>query len=172
MSSSLSNLVDNLSEGLHSGKCTDCKYCLDYMMLKDDQLIFRCFECKKNYKKGFNKELIKRFKNTYEFCNKDVDETSLPDKEAFYSSLNMENITDIEYRHENKVFKKFKLKNLGDYHDLYAIYLYVIHVDTLLLADVFENFRNKCIEIYELDPAHFLSTPRLAWQAYLEKKQK
>ena len=56
-----------------------------------------------------------------------------------------------------------KLKNLGDYHDLYVIYLYVIHVDILLLADVFENFRNKCIEIYELDPAHFLSTSRLAW---------
>ena len=54
MSSSLSNLVDNLSEGLHSDKCTDCKPCLDYMMFKDDQLFFRCFECKKNYKKEFN----------------------------------------------------------------------------------------------------------------------
>ena len=48
------------------------------------------------------------------------DETSLPDKEAFYSSLNMENITDVDYRRANKVFKKFKLKNLGDYHDLYV----------------------------------------------------
>ena len=51
MSSSLSNLVDNLSEGLHSDKCTNCKFCLDYMTTKDEQLIFRCFECKKNYKK-------------------------------------------------------------------------------------------------------------------------
>ena len=59
MSSSLSNLVDNLSEGLHYDKCTYCKSCLDYMMFKDDQLIFRCFECKKNNKKDFNKELIK-----------------------------------------------------------------------------------------------------------------
>ena len=58
------------------------------------------------------------------------DEKSLPDKETFYSSLNMENITDIDYRHANKVFKKLKLKNLGDYHDLYA------QSDTLLLADV------------------------------------
>ena len=57
MSSSLSNLADNLSEGLHCGKCTDCKSCLDYMMFKDDQLIFRCFECKRNDKKDFNKEL-------------------------------------------------------------------------------------------------------------------
>ena len=57
MSSSLSSLVDNLSEGLHSDKCTDCKSCLDCMMLKDDQFIFRGFECKKDYKKDFNKEL-------------------------------------------------------------------------------------------------------------------
>ena len=83
-------------------------------------------------------------------------ETSLPDKEAFYSSLSMENITDIDYRHANKIFKKFKLKNLGNYHDLY------VQSDTLLLADVFENFRNMCIEIFELDPAHFLSASGLA----------
>ena len=51
MSSSLTNLVDNLSEGLHSDKCADCKSCLGYMMFKDDQLIFRCFECKKIYEK-------------------------------------------------------------------------------------------------------------------------
>ena len=61
MSRSLSSLVDNLSEGLHSNKCTDCKSCLNYMITKDDQLIFRCFECKKSYKKDFNNELIKRF---------------------------------------------------------------------------------------------------------------
>ena len=114
MSSSLS---DNLSEGLHSDKCTDCKSFLDYMSVNDDQLIFRCFECKKNYKKDFDEDLIKRFANTYEFCNEDInnfflllrkgaylyeymgswerfDETTLPDKEAFYSSLNMEGITD------------------------------------------------------------------------------
>ena len=65
MSSSLSNLVDDLSEGLHCDKCIDCKSCLDYMSVKDDQLIFRCFVCKKNYKKDFNKELIKRFPNIY-----------------------------------------------------------------------------------------------------------
>ena len=55
MSSSLPNLVDNLSEGFHSDKCIDCKSCLDYMSVKYDQLIFRCFECKNNYKKKFNK---------------------------------------------------------------------------------------------------------------------
>ena len=85
------------------------------------------------------------------------DETSLPGKEAFYNSLNMENITDVDYRHAKRVFKSLNYKNLGDYHDLY------VQSDTLLLADVFENFRNKCIEIYELDPAHFLFAPGLAW---------
>ena len=90
-------------------------------------------------------------------------ETSLPNKESFYSNLNMENIDDIDYRHGNNVFKIFKLKNLGEYHDLY------VQSDTLLLADVFENCRNKCLEVYELDPAHFLSLPGLAWQACLKK---
>ena len=58
MSSSLSSLVGNLSEGLHNYKCTNCRYCLGYMITKDDKLIFRCFECKKNDKKDFNKDLI------------------------------------------------------------------------------------------------------------------
>ena len=191
MSSSLSSLADNLSEGLHSDKC---KSCLDYMIIKDDQqncpqLIFRFFECKKNYKKEFNKELIKRFANIYEFCNQDInkfilllrkgvypyeymdswerfDETSLPNKEAFHSSLSMEDITNIDHRHAKKrVFKSLNDKNLVDYHDLY------VQSDTLLLADVFENFRNKYTEIYELDPAHFLSAPGLAWQACLKKTE-
>ena len=61
------------------------------------------------------------------------------------------------------MLKYFNNKNLGDYHDLY------VQSDTLLLTNVFENFRNKCIEIYELNPAHFLSTPGLAWQAWLKK---
>ena len=57
------------------------------------------------------------------------------------------------------------MNNLGDYHDLY------VQSDTLLLAYIFENFRNKCIEIYELDPAQFLSAPGLAWQACLKKER-
>ena len=106
MSSPLPNLADNLSDGPHSDKCINCKSCLEYMSFKDDQLIFTCFQCKKNYKKNFNKELIKRFANIYEFCNEDInkfilllrkdvcpceyidswerfDETSLPDKKKF-----------------------------------------------------------------------------------------
>ena len=90
-------------------------------------------------------------------------ETSLPSKESFYSNLNMEDIDDIDYRHGNNVFNKFKLNNLGDYHDLH------VQSDTLLLADVFENFRDMCLKEYELDPAHFLSLPGFAWQACLKK---
>ena len=75
----------------------------------------------------------------------------------------MEDIDDIDYRHGSNVFKGFKLENLGDYHDVY------VQSDTLLLADVFENFREMCIKDYELDPAHFLSLPGLAWQACLKK---
>ena len=92
-----------------------------------------------------------------------LEETSLSNKESFYSNLNMENIDDIDCRHGNNVFKRFKLKNLEEYHDLY------VQSDTLLLADVFENFRNTCLKVYELDPAHFLSLPGLAWQACLKK---
>ena len=65
MSTSLSSLVDNLSSGFRNNKCEDSKSYLDYMSIEDDQLIFRCFECKKNYKKDFNKSLIKRFASTY-----------------------------------------------------------------------------------------------------------
>ena len=68
MSTSLSNLFNNLSEGVHNDKCTDCKSCLNYMTTKDEQLIFRCFRCKKNYEKDFNKELIQRLANIYEFA--------------------------------------------------------------------------------------------------------
>ena len=155
------------------------------MISQDDQLIYRCFECKKNYQKDFNKDLINRFACTYEFCNKDINrfilllrkgiypyeyivtwerfDKTLPDKEVFYSSLNMEVITSVDYRHAKRVYKEFKLKNLSGSHDLY------VQRDTLLLANVFENFRNKCIEIYELDPAHFMSAPGLAWHACLKK---
>ena len=97
-------------------------------------------------------------------------ETSLPDKEAFYSNLNMEDIIDVDHMHTKRVFnglalKNISNKNLGDYHDLY------VWSDTLLPADVFENFRNMCTKVYELDSVHFLSAPGLAWQACLKKTE-
>ena len=89
-------------------------------------------------------------------------ETSLLEKEDFYSHLNMEDITDADYVHAKNVCKDFEIKNLGEY-DLY------VQSDTLLLADVLENFRNMCLKIYELDPAKFLSAPGLVWQVALIK---
>ena len=172
ISISLSNLVSNLSEGLHNDRCIDCKSCLDYLTTKDEQLIYWCFRYKKYYKRDFNKELIQRFANIYEFCNGDLNkfilllrkdvypyeykdswerfnETSLPEKEAFYSNLNKEDITDVDNKYAKIVFTNLINKNLGDYHDLY------VHSDTLLLANISENFRNMCIKVYELDPTHF-----------------
>ena len=188
MATSLSKLFDNLTEDIHGDKCVDCRSDLSYIKDIDEALIFRCFNCKKNYEKEINKELIERCASAYKFCNKDLDkfvmllrkgvypneymdgwdkfnETSIPNKEPFYCNLTMENITETDYIHANNVFKTFKLNNLGDYHDLY------VQSDTLLLADVFENFRKACIKTYELDSAHFISLPRLAWQACLKKKQ-
>ena len=131
MASSLSKLVDNLSEGIHNNKCVNCNSCLDYIITKNEKLILECYNCKQRYRKKFNKELIKRFASTYSFCNNNLNkfilllkkgvypyeymdnwkrfnETSLPSKESFYSNLNMENIEDIDYRYGNNVFNKFK----------------------------------------------------------------
>ena len=92
MSTSLSNLVSNLSEGLHNDRCMDCKPCLDYMTTKDEQLIFKCFSCKKNYEKDFNKELIKRFANTYKFCKEDHKKIILLLRKGVYPYEYMDNL--------------------------------------------------------------------------------
>ena len=185
---SLTSLVDKLSE-IYNKKCRDknCKSMCAFIGLKNKKLHYECNKCKKRQLNPIN-GLIKKFSNTYKFCNEDInkfilllrkgvypyeytdgwerfDETSLPHKKTFYSELYLEDITDKHYTYVQKVFKEFKLKNFGDYHDLY------VQRDTLLLADVFENFRNKCIEIYELDPAHFKSALGLAWKACLKKTE-
>ena len=143
---------------------------------------FKYKECKRSCTKTLNGKI---FPTLYQFCNGDLntfflllrkgiylyefmdswekyDENTIPSKEAFYSEFNLENITDKDYDHVKKVWETFEIKNLGEYHDLY------VQCDTFLLADVFENFRNKCIEIYKLDLAHFVSAPGLAWQACLK----
>ena len=84
MPTSLSKLVDNLSKGLHNNRFIDCKSCLDYMITKDEKLIFRCFNCKKSYEKDFNKELIERFANIYEFCNGDLNKFILLLRKGVY----------------------------------------------------------------------------------------
>ena len=89
-------------------------------------------------------------------------ETQLPPKEAFYSRLYDEGISDKDYTHAKKVRKTFEMKSLKDYHNLYN------QVDVLHLADVFENFRDICIKNYKLDPAHYYTAPGLAWDAALK----
>ena len=69
----------------------------------------------------------------------------------------MENITDADYTHAKKFCKDFGIKNIGEYHDLY------VKSNTLLLTNIFENFRNMCLKIYERNPAKFLSAPALTW---------
>ena len=89
-------------------------------------------------------------------------ENKLPPKEAFYSRLTGEGISNEDYERVKKVWKVFGMKTLQDYHDLYNV------TDVLLLADVFENFRNICLDNYKLDPAHYFSAPGLAWDACLK----
>ena len=93
---------------------------------------------------------------------KQLKETKLPPKEAFYSKLTNEEITDEDYLHANNVWNTFNCQTLHDYHNLY------LKSDVLLLADVFENFRKTCLKYYELDPCHYYTAPGLAWDACLK----
>ena len=139
MSSSLDKLVSNLPK---------------------DDLIYtsQAFKCKRL-------ELISR-KGVYPYdymdCFEKFDQKELPRKEDFYSILNNQHISDKEYQHALAVWKVFKIKTLGQYHDLY------LGSDVLLLADVFENFRKTCMEYYKLDPCHYFTSPGLAWDAMLK----
>ena len=92
-----------------------------------------------------------------------LSETQLPTKEKFYSRLNDEDISDEDYTHAINVWNTFKCQTIRDYHDLY------LKSDVLLLADVFENFRRTCLKHYKLDPAHYYTSPGLAWDACLKE---
>ena len=83
---------------------------------------------------------------------------TFPDEKYFYSHLDMEDTTDADDAHAKRVCKDFEIKHLGEYHDLYV----QGDILLLLLAHIFENFRNACLKIYELDPAKFLSAPGLS----------
>ena len=192
MQSKLSDLANNLSE-LSEINNKDCKKCMERNKIKSEcqyikhnknKLIYKCKKCVDMSVKPIS-GLIEKFPSIYQLCNKDLNkfvlllrkgvypyeymdswerfnETSLPSKKYFYSELNLEDISAKDYLHAQKVCDVFQIKNLGEYHDLY------VQSDTLLLADKFEIFRDKCIEIYGLDPSYFLSAPGLAWQACLK----
>ena len=128
MAISLSKLVDNLTDNIHNDKCIKCKSNLCFVNAMNETLLFKCIDCEKEYGKEFNKELLKRFSNTYEFCDNDLNkflillrkgvypyeytdewdkfnEKKLPCKESFYSNLTMEDISDKDYKHANNVFE-------------------------------------------------------------------
>ena len=119
----------------------------------------------KKFFKGQQLNLLLR-KGVYPYDYMDsvkrLNETQLPPKEAFYSRLSGEGISDEDYEHAQQVWKEFGMKTLRNYHDLYN------KSDVLLLADVFENFRNVCLKNYKLDPAWYYTAPGLAWDAALK----
>ena len=149
MQASLPDIVDNLFGRIfNSIVCIKCmvreninsECCFEG--LKNDKLIYRCRECKEKYEKS-TKPLIRKFSSIYQFCNGDLnkiilmlrkgvypyedmdnwekfDETSLPNKQAFYSKLNLEKISDEDYEHAQRVWNVFEIKNHCEYHDLYA----------------------------------------------------
>ena len=141
---------------------------------------YKCLSCNKSYQRKVYQKLKERFFNIYKFLtmitislfryyekvfilNEYMDdwgkfiETSLPEKGYCFSHLNTEVITDTDYVHAQRACKGFEIKNLREYHNLH------VQSDTLLLVDVFESFRNMCLEIYDLDPAKETSAPELAW---------
>ena len=139
MAASLDSLINNLPEDAFNNLK---RYCTD------DKL-----------------SLVKR-KGVYPYEYMDtlerLKETKLPPKEAFHSKLNNGDISDEDYAHAQKVWRVFKMEHFKDYHNLYN------ETDVLLLADVFESFRNICIKNYKLDPAHYYTAPGLAWDACLK----
>ena len=100
----------------------------------------------------------------YEYMNTEekFNDTKLPPREAFYSKLSGRGITEKDYKHARNVWNTFNMKTFKDYHELYN------ETDVLLLADVFENFRNLCLKIYGLDPVYYYTAPGLAWDACLK----
>ena len=90
-------------------------------------------------------------------------EKELPPIEEFYSKLTEEHVKQEEYERAQKIYRHFNIQNSGEYHNLY------LQTDVLLLTDVFENFRTKCLEDYHLDPAHYFTLPNFAWDAMLLK---
>ena len=154
MQDSLSNLVDNLSE-------------LKIKEIDNDVLIKRFYNTYQLSKDDINKFklLLRKCVYPYEYMDswKRFNETELPSKDKFYSTLNLEDISDDDYAHQINVWNTFNFSNLGEYHDLY------VKLDTALLVDLFENFRDKHIETDKLDPAYLLTTPGLSWWACLKK---
>ena len=117
------------------------------------------------YFEGRQLELLRR-KGVYPYEYLDrfskLEEKQLPHINRFYSHLSEEGISEDDYEHAKTVWEEFKIKSMRGYHDLY------LESDVLLLADVFENFRNVCLKNYKLDPAWYYTSPGIAWDAALK----
>ncbi|XP_057297643.1 uncharacterized protein LOC130628676 [Hydractinia symbiolongicarpus] len=195
MASSLEKLASYLigtnTAGMKCQQCADT--CLEFKNIDDEYIAsFCCSSCESNTSKQLDKDRVKA--NTpamsyyfsdnelfrlmlrrgiypYEYMNgwRRFEETELPPREAFYSTLNMNSISDNEYEHTQKVWNAVTPKGpettMGDYHDAYLV------TDVLLFTDIFQNFRGVCHENYKLDPTHFYSAPGLSWKAALKCKK-
>ncbi|XP_036148161.1 uncharacterized protein LOC118647413 [Monomorium pharaonis] len=102
------------------------------------------------------------FPYEYVDCADKLQDTCLPPRESFYSSLIGDTVSESDYAHAENVWKRFSIQTLGEYSDLY------LKTDVLLLADIFENFRDTCIQSYGLDPAHYYTLPGYTWDAMLK----
>ncbi|XP_011859786.1 PREDICTED: uncharacterized protein LOC105557208 [Vollenhovia emeryi] len=101
------------------------------------------------------------FPYEYVDCIEKLEDTCLPPRESFYSSLTGDTVSENDYVHAANVWRRFAIQSLGEYSDLY------LKID-MLLADIFENFRDKCIESYGLDPAYYYTLPGFTWDAMLK----
>ena len=120
-------------------------------------------EFSNNYSEHQLNLLLKKGIYPYEYMNdwEKFKEESLPSIENFKNTLRQEKCSEQDYSHASNVWKIFKCKTIQDYHDLY------LETDVLLLADIFETFRKFGLEYYRLDPAHYVSSPQLSWDAML-----
>ncbi|KYN18339.1 DNA polymerase, partial [Trachymyrmex cornetzi] len=110
-------------------------------------------------------ELLTRkgvFPYEYIDCVEKLQDTRLPSRELFFSSLTGDTVSESDYAHAVNVWQRFSIRTLGEYSDLY------LKTDVLLLADIFENFRNSCVASYGLDPAHYYTLPGFTWDAMLK----
>ena len=161
MTSSLDSLVNNLV-GVSRMLCNVCGESCKFTHIDEDYVAHgKCRNCYSGYSKcqlPANSEL-----DNLRVSHNDEQFRILLRKELFHSNLNMSNISEYDYKHAQKVWKEFELKNLGEYHDLH------LKTDVLLLSNVFEAFRSTWLQHYKLDPTHFYTLPGLAWQASLKK---
>ena len=195
LNGSLDTLVSSMAETTEA-QCTQCRKSQklkDSQIAHDWKLIGKCKICKSEIIKQLDENKIRqKFKITSANLDKirkklniqaellhlvirkgvypysymtnmeQFKETSLPDKKCFYNLLTEEDISDADYAHARKIWHSFNMQTMGDYHDLY------LKTDVYLLADIFENFRQTCLKYYELDPAHYFTSPHLSWDACLK----